>query len=142
MDPSMPRVVEGWVSWVYEKKGMQDEAVRSDLKGFSQEISQAYLDTLRSAYHRGGWKAYQEARIEMQAPYADQICVPYDMGVGYLRLGDRDRAFAWFNKAIDHHCVMMINLKIDPLLDSIRSDPRYHQLLQRMKLAGSPSDGS
>jgi tetratricopeptide (TPR) repeat protein len=141
MDPSMPGVVENWISWIYEKKGMQDEAVRADLKALSQEMSQANLDSLPSAYQRGGWKAYQEARIEMQAPYADRICVPYDLTVAHLRLGEVDRAFSFFHQAMDQHCWEILNLKVDPLLDSIRSDPRYHELLQRMKLAGSPSGG-
>ena len=134
IDPSMPGAIEGWASAIYEKKGMQDEAVRSDLKGLSQDISQANLDSLRSAYQRGGWKAYQEARIEVFASHADELCTPYALGLGYLRLGDHGRAFAWFNKAVDQHCFWMISLKVDPLLDSIRSDPRYRELLQRMNL--------
>jgi hypothetical protein len=43
---------------------------------------------------------------------------------------------------MDQHCWQILDLQVDPLLDSIRSDPRYHELLQRMKLSGSPSDGS
>ena len=142
MDPSAPDLVEGWVSWIYEKKGKLDEAVRSDLKGLSQDISQANLDTLRSAYQRGGWKAYQKANIERMTPHAAEYCVPYDLAVAHLRLGEVDRAFSFLHQAVDQHCWEVMNLQVDPLLDSIRHDPRFHEVLQRMKLAGSPSGRS
>lgn len=142
MDPSMPDLVEGWASWIYEKKGMPDEAVRSELKGLRQDISQADLDTLRSAYQRGGWKAYQKANIERMTPHADAYCVPYDLAVAHLRFGEMDRAFSLLHQAVEQHCWEVMNLQVDPPLDSIRSDPRFHELLQRTNLTGSPSGGS
>lgn len=142
MDPSMPDLVEGWVSWIYEKKGMQDEAVRSELKAYDQDISKADLDTLRSAYQRGGWNAYQKANIELMTPRAEEYCVPYDLAVAHLRLEEVDRAFSLLHQAVGQHCWEVMNLQVDPLLDSIRSDPRFHELLQRMKLAGPPSGRS
>jgi non-specific serine/threonine protein kinase/serine/threonine-protein kinase len=142
MDPSLPGVVENWISSIYEKKGMQDEAVGSELKALSQDISQANLDILRSTYQRGGWKTYQKAKIELMTPDADTYCVPYGLALAYLRLGEVDRAFPFLHQAMDQHCWEILQLQVDPLLDSIRSDPRYHELLQKMKLVGSPSDGS
>jgi hypothetical protein len=75
-------------------------------------------------------------------PGADTYCVPFDLALAYLRLGEVDRAFPFLHEAVDQHCWEVMNLQVDPLLDSIRSDPRYYELLQRMKLAGAPSDGS
>jgi TolB-like protein/DNA-binding winged helix-turn-helix (wHTH) protein/Tfp pilus assembly protein PilF len=135
MDPSEPSTVEYWANAIYEKKGMQDEAVRSDLKAYGQDPPQADVDTLRSAYQRGGWKAYQKAKIELMSPHADTYCVPYRLAVSHLRLEEVDRAFSFLQQAMDQHCWAVMNLKVDPLLDSIRSDPRYHELLQRMNLA-------
>jgi tetratricopeptide (TPR) repeat protein len=141
INPSMPGVVDNWISAIYEKKGMLDEAVRSDLMASSQDLSQADLDTLRSAYQQGGWKAYQKALIEIIEQAPDAVCAPYGLALGYLRLGEVDRAFPFLHQAMDQHCWEILAMQVDPLLDSIRADPRYHQLLQRMKLAGSRSDG-
>jgi hypothetical protein len=47
---------------------------------------------------------------------------------------DHDRAFSSINKATDHHCVWMTFVKGDPLLDDIRTDRRYRELVQRMNL--------
>jgi hypothetical protein len=53
----------------------------------------------------------------------------------YAQLGDKERAFAWLEKAIDERDPSVIRLKIDPMFDNLRSDPRYTKLLQRMNLA-------
>ena len=40
-------------------------------------------------------------------------------------LGERDRAFLWLNRAIDERLYNVAYLNVDPMLDSIRSDPRF-----------------
>jgi hypothetical protein len=55
--------------------------------------------------------------------------------VSYLRLGDRDRAFFWFNRAVDQRCYCVTWLKVDPLVDDIRTDRRYDDLLRRVYLS-------
>jgi TolB-like protein/Flp pilus assembly protein TadD len=134
IDPNAAPIVENWISFIYEKKGLQDEAVSSDLKALSPDLPPAQIDSLRSAYQRGGWKAYHKARLELTASYGDELCNAWAIGLGYLRIGERDRALSLFGKAVDHHCVWMTFVKVDPLLDDIRTDPRFDALVQRMKL--------
>jgi Tfp pilus assembly protein PilF len=57
----------------------------------------------------------------------------------YAGLGDRDRAFSWLQKAVDQRDVAL-SLQADPVYDSLRSDPRFRFLLQRINLspAGLP----
>jgi hypothetical protein len=59
----------------------------------------------------------------------------YEIGVSYLRLGNRGQAFSGLNHAIDQYCYWMKWLKVDPLLDDIRTDPRYQDLLKRVNLS-------
>jgi tetratricopeptide (TPR) repeat protein len=126
--------VEGWASGVYEKKGMQDEAVRCDLLALSNDHTPAEVNQLRSVYQRGGWKAYWQARTEALARCAGEQCDSYALALSYLRLGNRDLAFSWLNRSLDHRTIDMVFLQADPLLDDVRSDPRYHDLLRRMNL--------
>jgi TolB-like protein/Flp pilus assembly protein TadD len=51
----------------------------------------------------------------------------------YLGLGDKDRAFEWLLKAADEHEITL-GPRNDVMLDSVRSDPRFRELLRRMKL--------
>jgi hypothetical protein len=50
-------------------------------------------------------------------------------------LGNRGQAFSGLNHAIDQYCYWMKWLKVDPLLDDIRTDPRYQDLLKRVNLS-------
>jgi TolB-like protein/DNA-binding winged helix-turn-helix (wHTH) protein len=135
MEPSRLGVVDNWISWIYEKKGMHDDAVTHDLMAIGGYVPQAETDHLRSTYQHAGWKAYWQARIDAMNSGPEAQCTPYDLGLGYLRLGDRDRALTSFNRAIDRRCFWMIWLKVDPMVDDIRTDPRYNDLLRRVNLS-------
>ena len=129
-------VVENWISAIYEKKGLRDDAVTHELVAMGGDHSHAEVERMRSIYQNAGWKAYWLARIDMVSPDAERYAwVPYMLGVSYLRLGDRDRAFSWFNRAVDERCASMILLKVDPLLDDIRTDRRYNDLLRRVNFS-------
>ena len=51
-----------------------------------------------------------------------------------VALGEREAAFRDLAEAERHHTNFMVLLKIDPWLVPLHSDPRFQQLLQRMKL--------
>jgi hypothetical protein len=58
---------------------------------------------------------------------------PVEIARVYLGLGDKDRAFEWLSKAVEQHA-LHLDLRSDSVFDPIRSDPRFHTLLQRMRL--------
>jgi TolB-like protein/tetratricopeptide (TPR) repeat protein len=58
---------------------------------------------------------------------------PHPIAKVYIGLGDKDSAFEWLGKAVEARD-FNLNLKVDPIYDSLRSDPRYAQLLQRANL--------
>ena len=54
------------------------------------------------------------------------------LAVAFSALGDRDRAFEWFDRAFEQKTVLGVeDLMVDPLLDGIRSDPRFPGLLRK-----------
>jgi hypothetical protein len=57
---------------------------------------------------------------------------PYDIAVVYAGLGERDQALAWLERAYQERCGFITVLKVDPRLDSLRSDPRFQDLVRRM----------
>jgi hypothetical protein len=58
----------------------------------------------------------------------------YRVGALHAYRGDIDRAFSSLDLAYALHDNGLIKIKTDPLLDNIRDDPRYVELLARMKL--------
>ena len=52
-----------------------------------------------------------------------------DVAAVYVGLGETDRAFEWLQKACDERAAALMNLKVDPALDSLRGDPRFAALL-------------
>jgi len=54
--------------------------------------------------------------------------------LGFQSLGDKDQAFDWWAKACEEHSVDVRYLKVDPLSDNLRDDPRFADLLRKAKL--------
>jgi adenylate cyclase len=52
-----------------------------------------------------------------------------------IYLGNKDKAFELLEKAIEEKDPYMINLKVEPKFDPIRSDPRFATLLKEVHLA-------
>ena len=57
---------------------------------------------------------------------------PYDMAILHIGLGDTDQAFAWLEKSFTERERWMLQLKVAPFLDPLRSDPRFAELVQRV----------
>jgi len=53
----------------------------------------------------------------------------------YVALGDTDKAFEWLEKSYEDRSVGGLPfIRVDPLYDPLRSDPRFADLLRRMNL--------
>ena len=61
---------------------------------------------------------------------------PYDIAVMYAALGQKDQAFAWLEKMVDEHSIYIVQLPVEPVLNPLRSDPRFTDLLRRVGLSG------
>jgi DNA-binding winged helix-turn-helix (wHTH) protein/TolB-like protein len=92
-------------------------------------------EKLREAFKAGGWQAFLEKQLEMQNERAARGAVsPWFYANQYARMGRKDEAFMWLEKSFDAGEMGNLQLKIDPLYDSLRDDPRYARLLARIGL--------
>ena len=130
MEPTKLVFAAGWITRSYEVNHRYDEAGRFDLMDLGAFVAAAKLAPLRLAYQRGGWKTYQAARIRLIAGQPRNGCDLYEVGQSYLQLGDRDRAFLWLARGVEAGCFWADSLPVDPLLDDIRGDPRFPELLK------------
>ncbi len=58
----------------------------------------------------------------------------YNIGDVYAGLGEKEKAFEWLRRAYEEHAGQLICIKVDPWIENLRSDPRYKELLKKMKL--------
>jgi len=59
---------------------------------------------------------------------------PWGIALIYMELGEKDQAFQWLEKAYEEHDNWMFSIKVEPGLDSFRSDPRFTAMLKKMGL--------
>jgi TolB-like protein/Tfp pilus assembly protein PilF len=52
----------------------------------------------------------------------------------HIGLGDKDQAFVWLERAYTEHSNTLMTLKVEPGYDSLRSDPRFQDLMRRVGL--------
>ena len=55
--------------------------------------------------------------------------------LAYLGTGEKGSAIELLQQAYSEHSNVVAQIKVDPMFDPIRSDPRFRDLLQRVKLA-------
>ena len=59
---------------------------------------------------------------------------PAELAVLYASLWDKENALASLERAYATHDPQMIFLKVDPHYDSLRSDPRFQNKMQQLRL--------
>jgi hypothetical protein len=59
---------------------------------------------------------------------------PFDLAVIYGGLGDKGRTLEYLEKAYDERSTSLTLLKLSPAFASLRSEPRFAQLVRRVGL--------
>lgn len=124
-----------YLGLAYEQKGMYTEAVDQFQQGVKLSGSPLMMSLLGHAYAASG-KRSEALRILADLDKEKQRYVsPYTVATIYAGLGEKDQAFKWLEKAFEDRDIWLMNLRVDPLLKSLRSDKRFTDLLQRIGLA-------
>jgi tetratricopeptide (TPR) repeat protein len=94
-----------------------------------------FAAALDAGFRSGGWPGALHKGIEVyleQRKAKTEYISPYQVAELYTDLGDKDRAFEWLNTAYQEHDAGMIGLRTDFTFDSLRSDPRYAELVRKI----------
>ena len=120
----------------YERKGMEREAVEEYLKNEALSGSSAEaIASMKEAYAASGVRGFWRKNFEMKVEISKGgYLAPVVMAELHARLGEKDRAFYWLEKAYAEHSPRLADLKVDPALYVLRDDPRYDDFLRRVGL--------
>jgi TolB-like protein/DNA-binding winged helix-turn-helix (wHTH) protein/Tfp pilus assembly protein PilF len=135
LDPNFPR--SGMIRQVYAQKGMFAEMLAEHDKR-RPDVGAAFWIWSERAYIFGriGQRAKANKEIAKMEEWNRRHPVDPELFVAaYIGMGDKDQAFAWLEKAYTQHSNVVIKLRVDPLYDPLRSDPRFQDLLRRVGLA-------
>lgn len=58
----------------------------------------------------------------------------YDLASINAALGDADAAFAWLDRAVVERSFLLTTLRVDPVMDGLRSDPRYVDFENKIRM--------
>jgi tetratricopeptide (TPR) repeat protein len=121
----------------YAAKGRFEESRAEFLKGrqlaggsvLSVRVFEAWLDAVSG-------KTAESRRIlkELGTPTSESGWDDFYLAATYDTLGDADTAMRFLETAYRKRVYWLIYIKVEPRLDPLRSDPRFQDLLYRMKL--------
>jgi tetratricopeptide (TPR) repeat protein len=121
---------------VYAQQGQYDEAAAS----FREAVSNSETDLLsfaglgQVAALRGHADEARAVLRELEERQRTRYVSPVAPAMIQLALGEVDASFDLLEKAHQDRRGWLTYLRIDPIFDPIRSDPRFAGLLQRMRL--------
>jgi len=136
MDPDYV-VAHFFLGLAYAGKKMYDEAIAEaqkalELSGGDDSLIKVFLGVI---YSLSGRKDEAKKILDELFEMSKQKHVtPFGIALIYTGLDQKDQAFAWLEKAYEERDQWMPSFKVNPMLDSLRSDPRFKVLLKKMGL--------
>jgi TolB-like protein/lipoprotein NlpI len=120
---------------VYMAKGMHQEAIAEFEKSLSiAKNNSTVLGFLGNAYGHIGERGKALKILNDLKIVSNQKAVSGEIALIYIGLGEKDLAFEWLDKAIRELSVALLQIKVDPEFDNIRTDARYNLVLKKMGL--------
>jgi eukaryotic-like serine/threonine-protein kinase len=124
------------LAYAYWGKGMYPKAVDEfkllgQLGGNPQDAE--FAAALEQGFRSGGWNGALHKAIEVRlAQRSAGFAAAHDIAILYASVGDKDEAFRWLNTAREDHDYQVEGLRTDFLLDPVRSDPRFAELVHKI----------
>ena len=125
-----------WYGRPLLQKGMYKEAIAELTEAVKlSRNSTVSLAMLGQAYGAAGNKKAMEGILEkLRQRSKTEYVASYWIAMIYVGRGDKDQAFAWFDRAFQERSSWLVWIGVEPRLDVLRSDSRFGSLLGKMQL--------
>jgi tetratricopeptide (TPR) repeat protein len=139
-EPTYP-LPYSFLAFMYAERGMYEESIELRCKGEvllnieTAESCEQKIADFRQVLKTRGATGFWGKALEYDLKY-------YERGIGsavavagdYARLEEKEHTFEWLEKAFAEHDNEITYLKVDTAFDSLKSDPRFQDLLRRVGL--------
>jgi eukaryotic-like serine/threonine-protein kinase len=142
-NPDLGRAHMGMLAAAYWGQHKYSDAIQESKIGARLEGDNNAGDVaeaMETGFRSGGKGGALRSAIQVQLAKrraGTSFTSPYWIAANYADLGDKDRAFEWLEIAYKEHDSAIISIPTDFMLDSIRSDPRYTQLVRKIGFPNS-----
>ncbi len=136
IDPAM-FLAHYHIGLVYLAKSMYEEALgefqnENQLKPDTPGISNALIVF---TYMQMGEKELARKFLDQIIEQSKRLYIPPTFLASlYFAIGDKDKGFEFLNKAYDQQDCWLVVLKLGPVYETVRSDPRYIEMLKKINL--------
>ncbi len=134
MEPDFPRA--HLLTLAYAQKAMYAEAL-ADIEKWQRVDDGPWIHAhLAYIYGRAGQRKRAQAELaKLQQLDRRRPLDPAPILLAQIGMGNNDKAFALLEKAYKARSTMLATLKVEPVYDPLRSDPRFQELMQRVGLS-------
>jgi tetratricopeptide (TPR) repeat protein len=132
LSPSLPIYFRLDLAYAYWKRGDEEEALETFLgQPFPSEVEASLRDT----YRRDGLPEVLRRSVELKVARTQKPCTdrPIIAGALFALLGEKDQALGCLEQALEEGNPPQM-LRLHPVYDSLRSDPRFTAILKSMGL--------
>src|SRR2546423_803083 len=134
LDSNLP-ILHEYLGYTYEKKQMHREAIAEWSKGLRLIGADEDASLLERTYTESGFdaalRALAQKRLETfkEKTGRGEYVPAHEYVVAYMRLDDKEQAFAWLAKAFAERNRFAFEIRVNPIFDSLRSDPRFKNIV-------------
>ena len=119
----------------HEQLGAFDRAIKAFRKAVSLEQRAHSLASLAHAYAISGRRdAATKILRRLQQTARKEFIPAYNFALIFMGLGKTDETFQWLDKAYEERSGALTHIRVNPRFASVRRDPRFVKLLQRVGL--------
>jgi tetratricopeptide (TPR) repeat protein len=137
LDPNLP-IAHEWLGYAYEKRQMQKEAIAEWSKALGLSGEGEHASLLERTYAASGFEPAVRALAQKKLQQLNgktgrgEYVPALDYVIAYMRTGDKEQAFAWLAKAVAERNRLALEIKVNPIFEPLRSDPRFEALVQKI----------
>lgn len=120
----------------YEQNEMYREAIAEYLRAEALAgASPETIASLKDAYAVSGMRGFWQRQLYLYKQRSKQSYFsPFNIAAIYARIGEKDQALGSLEKTYAEHSPHLIAVKVRPEFDTLRSDPRFQDLVRRVGL--------
>jgi tetratricopeptide (TPR) repeat protein len=142
LDSNLP-ILHEYLGYTYEKKQMHKEAIAEWSKGLRLIGADEDASLLERTYTESGFdaalRALAQKRVETfkEKTGRGEYVPAHEYVVAYMRLDDKEQAFAWLAKAFAERNRFAFEITVNPIFDPLRSDPRFKNIVASLAPKGN-----